>query len=100
MNNAKDISYLGKDYNQFKGNLIEFAKQYFPDTYTDFNEASPGTLFLEMAAYVGDVLSFYSDNNLKESLLEQATERGNQTSKWICSIPNYRFYRLWIFFFI
>ena len=76
-NNAKDISYLGKDYNQFKGNLIEFAKQYFPDTYTDFNEASPGTLFLEMAAYVGDVLSFYSDNNLKESLLEQATERGN-----------------------
>ena len=77
MNNAKDISYLGKDYNQFKGNLIEFAKQYFPDTYTDFNEASPGTLFLEMAAYVGDVLSFYSDNNLKESLLEQATERGN-----------------------
>ena len=77
MNNIKDVSYLGKDYNQFKQNLIEFSKQYFPDTYTDFNESSPGSLFLDMAAYVGDVLSFYSDDNLKESLLEQATERGN-----------------------
>ena len=77
MKNAKDVSYLGKDYNQFRRNLIEFAKQYFPETYTDFNEASPGSLFLELSAYVGDVLAFYADNNLKESLLEQASERGN-----------------------
>lgn len=73
----KDISYLGKDFGQFKRNLIDFAKQYFPTTYTDFNESSPGTLFIEMGAYVGDVLSYYADNNLKESLLEQASERVN-----------------------
>lgn len=73
----KDISYLGKDFGQFRQNLIDFTKQYFPNTYTDFNESSPGTLFLEMAAYVGDVLSYYADNNLKESLLEQASERTN-----------------------
>ena len=73
----KDISYLGKDFGQFKQNLIDFTKQYFPNSYTDFNESSPGTLFLEMAAYVGDVLSYYTDNNLKESLLEQASERSN-----------------------
>lgn len=74
---TKDVSYLGKDFKQFKRNLIDFAKQYFPTTYTDFNEASPGSLFIEMAAYVGDVLSYYADNNLKESLLEQASERVN-----------------------
>ena len=73
----KDISYLGKDFNQFRKNLIEFTKQYFPTVYTDFNESDPGMLFLEMSAYVGDVLSFYADTNLKESLLSQATERGN-----------------------
>ena len=73
----KDISYLGKDFGQFKRNLIDFAKQYFPTTYTDFNESSPGSLFIEMGAYVGDVLSYYADNNLKESLLEQASERVN-----------------------
>ena len=74
---TKDVSYLGKDFGQFKRNLLDFAKQYFPTTYTDFNEASPGSLFIEMSAYVGDVLSYYADNNLKESLLEQASERAN-----------------------
>jgi hypothetical protein len=73
----KDVTYLGKDFGQFRTNLIEFTKQYFPNTYTDFNESSPGMLFIELASYVGDVLSFYADNNLKESLLEQASERGN-----------------------
>jgi hypothetical protein len=73
----KDVSYLGKDFGQIRRNLIEFTKQYFPNSYTDFNESSPGMLFIELAAYVGDVLSFYADTNLKESLLEQATERAN-----------------------
>ena len=74
---VKDISYLGKDFGQFRKNLIDFTKQYFPNTYTDFNESSPGMLFLEMASYVGDVLSYYTDNNLKESFLHQAEEKGN-----------------------
>jgi len=73
----KDITYLGKDFGQFKKNLIDFTQQYFPDSYTDFSDASPGTLFMEMAAYVGDVLSYYMDSNLKETFLEHAQERGN-----------------------
>jgi hypothetical protein len=73
----KDVTYLGKDFGQFRKNLIDFTKQYFPQTYTDFNESSPGMLFLEMASYVGDVLSFYADTNLKESILDHATERAN-----------------------
>jgi hypothetical protein len=77
METKKDISYIGKDFGQFKQNLIDFSRQYFPTTYTDFSPASPGMLFLEMAAYVGDVLSFYSDINLKESFLEQAVETAN-----------------------
>ena len=58
MENNKDVSYLGKDFGQFRQNLIDFAKQYFPTTYTNFNESSPGTLFINMASYVGDVLSY------------------------------------------
>lgn len=77
METKKDVSYLGKDFSQIKKNLIDFTKQYFPTTYTDFNEASPGMMLIEMAAYVGDVLSYYTDNTLKESMLEQASERGN-----------------------
>jgi hypothetical protein len=77
METKKDVSYLGKDFGQLRQNLIDFTKQYFPTTYSDFNEAAPGMIFLELASYVGDVLSYYSDNNLKESLLEQASERAN-----------------------
>ena len=73
----KDVRYLNKDFSQFRANLIEFSKNYFPNTYNDFNEASPGMMFMEMASYVGDVLSYYTDNQLKESFLQSAGERGN-----------------------
>ena len=73
----KDIRYLNKDFSQFRANLIEFAKNYFPNTYNDFNETSPGMMFIEMASYVGDVLSYYTDNQLKESLLEYAGNKPN-----------------------
>jgi hypothetical protein len=74
---VKSINYLNKDFGDFKSNLIEFAKQYFPDTYNDFNEASPGMMFIEMAAYVGDVLSYYIDAQFRETLLAYAEEKSN-----------------------
>ena len=74
---SKDIKYLGRDFDSLKSGLIEFAKVYYPNTYNDFNEASPGMMFVEMAAYVGDVLNYYIDSQFKESLLLHATERRN-----------------------
>jgi hypothetical protein len=73
----KDVSYLGRDFSSVRGNLLEFAKTYFPTTYNDFNESSPGMMFIEMAAYVGDVLNYYVDNQFKETLIEYAEERKN-----------------------
>lgn len=77
---SKDIKYLGRDFDSLKSGLIEFAKVYYPNTYNDFNEASPGMMFVEMAAYVGDVLNYYIDSQFKESLLLHATERRNVLS--------------------
>ena len=74
-NTSKDIKYLGRDFDTIKSGLMEFAKTYYPNTYNDFNEASPGMMFVEMAAYVGDVLNYYVDSQLKESLLLSATEK-------------------------
>ena len=76
-NMVKSVNYLNKDFNDFRNNLIEFAKVYFPNTYNDFNEASPGMMFIEMAAYVGDVLSYYIDSSFRESLLAYAEEKRN-----------------------
>jgi len=78
--NFKDVNYLAKNFSEYRQNLIEFAKSYYPNTYSDFNEASPGMMFVEMAAYVGDVMSFYIDNQFKENLLLFAKERNNVVS--------------------
>lgn len=79
-NDTKNINYIGKDFATFKQNLIDFTKTYFPNTYSDFNEASPGMVFIEQAAAIGDVLAFYQDTQLKESMLSHATERKNVVS--------------------
>lgn len=73
----KDVKYLNKDFAQFRQNLINFARAYYPNTYSDFNESSPGMMFMEMASYVGDVLSYYTDTAFRESLLTSANEEAN-----------------------
>ena len=72
-----NINYLNKDFSQYKDSLVKYVQSYFPDTYRDFNETSPGMMMLELNAYVGDVLSFYIDQQYKEMLLPLAEERRN-----------------------
>jgi len=74
---GKDVKYLSKDFISLKSELINFSKTYFPNTYRDFSPSSPGMMFIEMAAYVGDVLSFYTDQAFKEGMIQNSTERKN-----------------------
>jgi hypothetical protein len=76
-NQGRDIKYLNKDFAGFRQNLIEYAKTYFPKTYSDFNESSPGMMFIEMASYIGDVMGYYIDDTLKESLMLYAEDKEN-----------------------
>ena len=77
MAELRDIKYINKDFSDFRGQLIEHAKNYFPDTYNDFSVSSPGMMFIEMASYVGDVLSFYQDTQLQETFLTHAKDPKN-----------------------
>ena len=77
MANTPDIKYFNKDFTNLKQDLINYARTYFQNSYTDFSPSSPGNMFMEMAAYVGDILSFYTDNQLQETLLLYAQERKN-----------------------
>ena len=72
-----NIKYTDKDFNSLKSQLVDFAKNYFPDTYNDFSPTSPGTMFIEMAAYVGDILSYYQDTQLQETYLQYAQDPSN-----------------------
>ena len=73
----RNINYLGKDFGDFRDQLVNFSKTYFPNTYTDFSTASPGMMFMEQASYVGDVLSFYLDNQIQETFLQYARQTDN-----------------------
>ncbi len=73
----RDIRYSNRDFNDFKTTLVDYSKTYFPDTYNDFTETSTGMLFMEMAAYVGDVLSFYLDNQIQETFIQTARQTEN-----------------------
>lgn len=73
----RDIKYINRDFNDFRDALVKYTQTYFPTTYNDFTPASPGMMFMEMAAYVGDVLSFYLDKQIQESFVQFATEPSN-----------------------
>jgi hypothetical protein len=66
-NENRNISYLNKNFTDFRNSLIDFTKTYFPETYNDFTPSSPGMMFMEMSSYVGDILSFYLDNQIQEN---------------------------------
>jgi hypothetical protein len=76
-NTKKDIKYINKDFTELRASLVDYARTYFPTTYNDFSPTSPGMMFMEMAAYVGDVLSFYLDNQFQENFLQYARQTNN-----------------------
>jgi hypothetical protein len=73
----RDIKYINRDFSDFRARLIEYARTYFPQTYTDFSPTSPGMMFMEQASYVGDVLSFYLDNQFQETFIQYAQQTNN-----------------------
>jgi hypothetical protein len=73
----EELNYLNKDFNSFQGDLIRYAKSHYSDKIQDFSESGLGGLFVDMAAYVGDVLSFYLDHQFSELDIQTAIEPDN-----------------------
>ena len=73
----RDIKYVNRDFTSLRNSLVDYTKTYFPNTYNDFTPSSPGMMFMEMAAYVGDVLSFYVDNQFQETFIQYARQSQN-----------------------
>ena len=79
-NNLKSVktrSYLNKDFDSLRADLLRYVKSYFPDRIQDFSEASVGGMFLDMAAYAGDVSSYYLDHQFRELSVDTAVETTN-----------------------
>jgi len=73
---AQAADYTDKDFDSLRLRLQSLVRSVFPD-WTDFNVANFGNILLELYAFVGDVLTFYQDNQARESRLLTATQRKN-----------------------
>lgn len=72
---AKKINYSSRNFADIRGELIQFVRQYYPDIFNDFNDASVGMMLLELNAAVGDMLSFNTDRMFQETQIDFAQER-------------------------
>lgn len=77
MATQREIKYLNQDFSGYRANLINYAQTYFPNTYTDFSPTSPGVMFMEMTSYVGDVLTFYLNNQIQENFIQYSRQTSN-----------------------
>ena len=73
----KSKSYLSKDFTSFRSDLVTYARSYFSSQIQDFSEAGVGGMFIELAAFVGDSMSFYLDHQFNELNPETAVEVRN-----------------------
>ena len=71
------INFISRDFESIKGDLINYAKKYYPNTYKDFSDAGFGSLMIDSVAYIGDVLSFYLDYQANETFIQNAAEFNN-----------------------
>jgi len=69
------INYTSRTFADIRSDLVNMVKQYYPDIFNDFNDASVGMMILELNAAVGDMLSFNTDRMFQETQIDYAKER-------------------------
>lgn len=71
----KGINYTSRNFADIRTDLVDMVKQYYPDIFSDFNDASVGMMLLELNAAVGDMLSTNTDRVFQETQIDYAQER-------------------------
>lgn len=64
---------INKNKEEFKSELLQYARSNFPDKISDFSESSLGGMLLDFAAIVGESLTHYIDHQINELDYETAT---------------------------
>jgi hypothetical protein len=70
-------SYLNKDFNALRAELVEYGQTYFSDKISDFSQNGLAGMFIEMNAYIGDVMAYYLDHQYNELNILTAVESSN-----------------------
>jgi len=73
----KDISYTNRDFDSIRNELKRYTATHFNQNIVDISDASLAGLLIDLAAYVGDVMSYYIDHQFNETSIETAIETEN-----------------------
>lgn len=68
------ISYLNRNYDDYRKSLIEITRQYYPDVFANLNDASIGEWLIELMSDIGDNLQFAIDRAVQETTIDSASE--------------------------
>lgn len=77
---AQYVNYTSKNFSDIRTDLINYVRQYYPQTMNDFNDASIGMMLLEIQAAVGDMISFNTDRMFQETQIDYAQQRSSVLS--------------------
>jgi hypothetical protein len=72
---AQEVNYSSRNFADIRTDLVNYVRQYYPDIFNDFNDASVGMMLLELNAAVGDMLSYNTDRMFAETQIDYAKER-------------------------
>lgn len=72
---AQEVNYSSRNFADIRTDLVNYVRQYYPDIFNDFNDASVGMMLLELNAAVGDMLSYNTDRMFAETQIDYAKEK-------------------------
>lgn len=73
----KNISYLTRDFKDYKSSIMGFTKEYYPHIANDFSDASVGSWMVDMLADVADNLSYHIDRVYQETNINSAQKKSS-----------------------
>lgn len=70
----KKISYLDRNFEDYKNSLTNYLKIYYPQLTATLNDASIGSWLIDIVAAVSDNLSYHIDRVYQETNIQSAQE--------------------------
>lgn len=80
MASSKEIrnrKYLNKDFDSLRADMAQYVRDYYSNVTVDTSEAGQAGMFIDLASFVGDNMSFYLDHQFSELDPETAVETDN-----------------------
>ena len=70
----RKISYLARNYDDYRNSIIDITKKYYGDVFDNFNDASVGSWIVDIVSDIGDNLSYNIDRAYQETSIDSAND--------------------------